>query len=304
MIYAPKISIIGMGKVGATVAFGVLVKGLAGEMLLVDRNKDVALGEAYDLNHAAPFAYQMTIKAGDYYDTRNSDIIVITASIPPKEAKSWADLAKENYKILSELIPLLAEQSPEAIFLIITNPVDVMTYHTLKLSKAPKTKVIGTGTLLDSARFRSLLADSSGASAGDINAYIIGEHGESRFPVLSTANVGGRFFKDPEKVSELFKKANEEAHMVFQQKGHTNYAIGLCATTILDSIVNDGRRVLPVSIYIENYCDVTDVCLSIPAVIGINGVHRVIDLDLSNAEREQFKKSAATIKELVRSVKG
>lgn len=304
MIYrSPKISIIGAGRVGATIAFGILMKGLAGEMLIVDENKDVAQGEAYDLMHASPFAVSMDIKAGGYYDTRNSDVIVLTASVPVKGVQSRADLAKGNLKVFREIVPVLAEQSPEAIFLVVTNPLDAMTYFTLKLSGFPSTRVIGTGTLLDSGRFRSLLADSSGANPSDINAYIIGEHGENQFPVLSSASVGGRFFKVKEKVIELFEQAKTEGRMVFEHKGHTNYAIGLTALTILESLMLNSRRVLPVSILIERYLGVSDVCLSIPAVIGRNGIQRVIELDLDDSEQDQFKKAAGALKEFIRLIK-
>lgn len=305
MIYtAPKISVIGLGKVGSTIAFGILMRGLAGEMLLVDQNREAAKGEAYDLMHASPFAQPMDIKAGELYDTRNSDIIVLTASAPVREAKSRLDLAKANLNLFKEIVPLLAEQSPEAIFLVVTNPLDVMTYFTLKLSGFPSTRVIGTGTLLDSGRFRSLLADSSGANANDINAYIIGEHGESQFPVLSSANVGGRFFKVIEKVVELFEKAKTEGRMVLETKGHTNFAIALTAVTIMESLVLNSRRVLPVSILIERYLGVSDVCLSMPAVVGRNGIQRVIDLDLNEEEQQHFRKSAEALKEFIRAVRG
>lgn len=300
---SPKISIIGAGRVGSTISFGILMKGLAGELLVVDENKDVAKGEAYDLMHASPFAVSTDVKSGGYYDTRNSDVIVLTASASAKGGKSRVDLAKENLKIFREVVPLLAEQSPEAIFLVVTNPLDAMTYFTLKLSGFPSTRVIGTGTLLDSGRFRSLLADSSGANPSDINAYIIGEHGDNQFPVLSSANVGGRFFKVREKVMELFEQAKTEGRMVFEHKGHTNFAIGLAALTIIESLMLNSRRVLPVSILIERYLGVNDVCLSIPAVIGRNGVQRVIDLDLDESEQEQFRKAAAALKEFIRTVK-
>lgn len=300
---SPKISIIGAGRVGSTIAFGILMKGLAGELLIVDENKDVAKGEAYDLMHASPFAVSTDVKSGGYYDTRNSDVIVLTASVSAKGGKSRVDLAKENLKIFREVVPLLAEQSPEAIFLVVTNPLDAMTYFTLKLSGFPSTRVIGTGTLLDSGRFRSLLADSSGANPSDINAYIIGEHGDNQFPVLSSANVGGRFFKVREKVVELFEQAKTEGRMVFDHKGHTNFAIGLAALTIVESLMLNSRRVLPVSILIERYLGVNDVCLSIPAVIGRNGVQRVIELDLDESEQEQFRKAAAALKEFLRTVK-
>ncbi|MGE5239481.1 MAG: L-lactate dehydrogenase [Chloroflexota bacterium] len=300
----PKISVVGVGKVGTTVAFSVMMKGLAKELLLVDRNKDVATGEAYDLMHASPFSRPVDIKAGELYDTRNSDIIVISASVPVKQAKSRLELAQANLALYKEIIPVLAEQSPEAIFLVITNPVDVMTYFALKLSGFPPTRVIGTGTLIDSGRFRSLLAESSGANPNDINAYIIGEHGDSQFPVLSSANVGGRPFKIIERVYDFFEKARGEGHMVFEHKGHSNYAIGLAVLTIIESLVLDSRRVLPVSILIERYLGVSDVCLSIPAVVGRNGVQRVIELDLNETEQNQFRKSAEMLKAFIKSVEG
>lgn len=300
---AAKVSVIGVGRVGSTIAFGVLMKGLAGEMILVDANKKVAVGEARDLMHASPFAFSTDIRAGEYYDTRNSDVIVLTASVPLREVASKIELVRENYRLFREMIPVLAEQSPEAVFVVVTNPVDAMTYFTLKLSGFSARRVIGTGTLLDSGRFRMLLADASGASPNDINAYIIGEHGDTHFPVLSSASVGGRHFRVMDKVVELFDKANTEGRMVFESKGYTNYAIGLTALTIMESLVLDSRRVLPVSFLMDRYLGVSDVCISMPAVIGRNGIQRIIDLDLDETEKAQFKKSAEAVKEMIRAAR-
>lgn len=293
----PKVSIIGMGRVGATIAFSVLIKGLAQELQLIDRNAERALGEADDLLHASPFAHPMTISSGGLADLHGSDIVVITASVPMIDMRSRLDLGSGNDRLFRELIPRIARTCPDAVLIIVTNPLDVMTYLALQLSGFSPSRVIGTGTLVDSGRFRALVAQALGLHAEDVQAYILGEHGDTQFAVLSQARAGGRALEHSAlPVEELFERAKHGGFNVLAHKGYTSYAIALATTTIIEGIVHDTRRVIPVSTLLQGYLGVSEICLSVPAVIGREGVARVVELELSEQEQELFRLSADTMK--------
>ncbi len=300
----PKISIIGMGRVGSAIAFATLIKGLAGDLVLVDYNKNVALGEAFDLLHASAFTPRVNVRAGDYPDTADSDIVVITASIPMKNIKSRLDLVQGNYELFKGIIPEIARSSPGATLVVISNPVDICAYLAWKTSGFPASRVIGTGTLIDTGRFQALIADEAQLSAQDIHAYILGEHGDSEFAAVSRAYVGGVSFKTGSKrIGELFEEAKKGGYKVMEYKGYTSYAIALSATTLMECILQDGRRILPVSTLVNGYLGVSDVFLSLPAVVGREGVLKSIEIPLTPDEQEAFKKSAALMKDVLGSLK-
>ena len=300
---APKISIVGVGRVGSAVAFAALIKGLAGEFRLVDRNKDLAMGQACDLLHASALAHPVKIKSGDIPDTAGSDIVVITASVPRIDLQSRLDLVQGNYPLFKEMIPEIAAASPDAILVIVTNPLDVMTYLAWKLSGFPPSRVIGTGTLIDTARFQSLIADATGFNPQDIHAYILGEHGDSEFAALSLANVGGVAFDERlGPISELFEEARHGGFQVYRYKGYTNYAIALSTVAIIESIVHDTHKILPVSTLIDGYLGVEDICLSVPAVIGRKGVLNTVELKLNEREQDAFVRSADLMRQVVTSL--
>ncbi len=293
-------------------ALTILMKGLAKEMVLVGENNHQAQGEAYDLIHASSFAHPMKIYAGPIEATSHSDIIVVSASVPMTNMKNRLDLGTGNATLFRNLIPQLSQLSPEAIFIIITNPVDIMTYYTIRLSNFPPSRVIGTGTLIDSGRFRSLLGLYSGIHPEDIHAYILGEHGDTELPVWSLADIGGmpipEFFKtsgkpyDTKQAEELFQGVRDAAYTIIEKKGSTYYAIAMGLERIVECILRDENSVLSVSTLLSDFHGVSDICLGVPAVINRTGVSRVIELPLNPEEQAAFRHSAKVLQEVARSI--
>ncbi len=296
-----KISVVGIGRVGSALAFTVVIKGLADELVLVHRTEEVADGEARDLAHASAFAdHRMTIRAGQVEDTSGSDVVVVCASVPqPRDIADRAELGLGNTRLFRQLIPPLAAASPEAILLVVTNPVDVMTYFALQWSGFPASRVLGTGTLIDSGRFRALLSAHANIHPDDLRAYILGEHGDTQFPALSLALTGGEPIPPTQTVGRLFDETVRSGYEVVQKKGFTNYAVALAAGLILESIVHDERRTMPVSTLIDGYLGVHDVCLSVPAVVGRAGIARALEPPLSADEVVAFHASADTVRQTI-----
>ncbi|UCH14614.1 MAG: hypothetical protein JSV22_01300, partial [Bacteroidales bacterium] len=274
-----KISIIGMGRVGSTLAYTILFRGLADELVLVDRDLKIATGEALDLQHAEAFTdHPMIVSPGELKDTANSEIIVISCSVPwSQDYTSRFDIGFDNLKLFKDIIPPLAQSSPEAKVLVITNPVDVMTYHAIKLTGFGSKRVFGSGTLIDSARFRTMLSDRMGIHPDDLRAYILGEHGDSQFPLFSMAVVGGSRILEDKISKEICREASRAGYNVMSKKGHTNYAIGMAAALIIEAIVWDTHRTMPLSVLVEGFLNEHEVCLSLPVVIGKNGITQVLE---------------------------
>jgi L-lactate dehydrogenase len=297
-----KISIIGTGRVGSATAFALVVKGLAEELVLVDRAQGTALGDAFDLQHASVFIRPMNVRAGDCAATTGSDVVIVCASAPVTDTSSRLVQAAANAELFRKLIPALAAVSPEAILIIVSNPVDVMTYLALKLSGFPASRVLGTGTLIDTARFRALLSQASGMNSDDIRAYIVGEHGDSQIPALSVASAGGvRFHEHDATVLAMFQEARQLGYQVVNHKGHTNYAIAMGTAMIVEAISRNSLSVLPVSVLINGYLGVSDVCLSMPSVIGRTGIVRTLPIDLDDDEAAALRRSAATLRATIES---
>jgi L-lactate dehydrogenase len=296
-----KITIVGVGRVGAAIAFASVMEPMASELLLVNRSREKAEGEAMDLRHASALQNcNMQIRAGDIADSAGSDVIIFTASVAYGDPnRKRLNLASDNLGILKEWIPELARISPNAIFIVVTNPVDPMTYATLKLSGFPPERVIGTGTLLDSVRYRALLSSELQIHADDIRAYILGEHGDSQFAAHSVAMTGGERFYPSDTSKRLFRETVNMGYEVSRLKGHTSYGIALATMTILDSIVYDLRHTIPVSILVDSYLGVEDVCLSLPAVIGRAGVTRILHPVLSEDEQALFRHSADQVRSTI-----
>lgn len=296
-----KISVIGIGRVGSTLAYTIALRALCDELLLVNRRHEVAVGDAYDLRHGLSLVdRQINVRAGTVADTAGSDIIALCVSVP-REAGTMDRLAlgPGNAALFNNLIPPLAAGSPDAILLVLTNPVDVMTYHALNLSGFPAHRVIGTGTLIDSARFRAMLCDELGIHPDDLRAYILGEHGEHQFPALSQAQVGGERIEDNESRRTMFRQTVAAGHAILEAKGYTNYAIAMAAALIIESISHDTRRTMPVSTLINGWLGVSDVCLSVPVVIGRTGVTRVLQPELNNEEIEAFRTAASAVRSAI-----
>lgn len=297
-----KISIVGLGRVGTATAFTLVTRGLARELVLVGRDRERAAGEAADLSHAAAFVRPIKVVAGAIEDAAGSDIVILTASARDQGGGRLA-LAGENAAIFREVVPAIARAAPNSILLVVTNPVDVMTYIALRSSGFTWQRVIGTGTLIDTGRFRSILSEAWGINSLDLRAYILGEHGESQFPALSVASAGGvRFDEHDAFVQKSADLARNAGHEVFRRKGYTNFAIALATAMIVEAIATDSHSILPVSTLIDGYLGVKDVCLSVPCVVGREGVVRMLPVDLNSIESELFRRSAALLRGVIESI--
>ncbi len=296
-----KISIIGIGKVGSTLAFSLATRGICEELVLVSRNPEIALGDAYDLQHAQPFVPVTTrVVAGDADATENSDILVISASVPMEDRNHIRRaLGPGNVRMLESLLPPLVEKSPYAIIVVLSNPVDVLTYYAIEFSGFPAERVMGSGTLIDSARLRSLLSGDLHIHPDDIRAYILGEHGASQFPAMSIAVAGGVHIRENKRRRELFRAAREAGIVIFKHKGYTNYAIAMAAVAIIESIAHDEKRTMPLSTLINGYQGESGICLSLPVVVGRQGITRVMEPALSPEEVEAFKASAEVVRSMI-----
>lgn len=307
-IVGPKVAIVGAGFVGTTFAYSLLIRGLVSQIVLIDINKERAEGEAMDLSHGLPFAHPVKIWASDYSDCKDADIVLIAVDKGAKIEKSRLELAQGNFEILKQIIPNITEHNKECILLVVSNPLDVMTYSALKLSGFPKSKVIGSGTILDTARLRYMLGKYLQVDTRNVHAYIIGEHGDSEVPVWSLANIAGIRLKDycpickvpydSDMFNELFLKVKNAGYEIIERKGRTNYGVGLSLTKIVESIIRDENSVLTVSCFLEDYHGVSDVCLSVPTIVNRDGIKETIELPLDEKEIEDFRKSAATIKKI------
>ena len=308
---SPKVCIIGCGNVGVRYAYSMIIGGVAREMVLVDYNRKKAEGEAMDLSHGAPFVSPVKIYSGDYPDTANSDLVVITAGRGQKQNETRVDLVKGNAKIFKTIVPEIVKYSPNAIILVATNPVDILSYITYKISGKPSREVIGSGTVLDTARFRYLISKELNIDSRNIHASIFGEHGDSEFPMCSKAVIGDVFFKDyfkncyknhgEQKLKEIFEDVRDSAYKIIEKKGETSYGIGLALTKISKAILKDQNSVLPVSSLLKNYYDISDLYLSVPAIVHKRGIRQVMKVDFAENELKALQSSATKIKEVIRA---
>ncbi len=296
-----KLSIIGCGRVGMTLAYATLLQGLVDELVLHGRCRDPLLGEKLDLEHGMPYLPQAEITATeDYADLKDSDFIVITAGASQKPGETRLDLTEKNKKILeSVLIPAL-DAAPNATVIIIANPVDVLTYHAYQITDKPWGSIVGSGTALDTARFRTALAETLHVSSKSIHAYILGEHGDASFPALSSATIGGQRLQSlpsyqHEEAEAAYHRTKNAAYEIIDKKGSTYYGIATVASAILHHMIRDDRVVLPLSIPLEDFHGVSDVALSVPCVVGRSGVLDTIEIKLSWDERERLHDAAKTL---------
>lgn len=292
-----KISIVGLGHVGSTLAYSLVLQGLASDLVLVNRTEDRARGDALDLTHALSFTdARGRVRAGTLDDTAGSDLVVLTLSVPFRPPmKTRADLAAGNLPLFREVVPTVAAWSPQARLLVVTNPVDAMTGLALELSGFPAHRVMGIGTLVDSARFRAELSEHYGIHPGDLRAYVLGEHGPTQFAALSVASAGGERISDRSLAEDLLRRQEASAHAIMTAKGYTNFAIATAASLVIESIVRDRRRTIPVSVRLTDYFGVSGVCLSVPCVIGSEGVERVLKPDLDEGEQARFRRCAEAV---------
>lgn len=295
-----RIVVIGTGAVGSTTAYTLLVKKRMSELVLIDVNKEKSLGDALDLNHGLPFIGNVRVWSGDYPDCADADIIVITAGAAQRPGETRLDLLKRNVAIFESIIENVTKYNKTGILLIATNPVDLLSYFSWKKSGWPSNRVIGSGTLLDSSRFRYLIGEELDIDPRSVHAHIIGEHGDSELPVWSRANVAGiQVNLSEEKKDEIFTRTRDAAYQIIKAKGATFYAIALALDRICAAILRNESSVLTVSTLMKGTYGVDDVYLGVPCVVDNTGVHRVLDLDLNDQEKELLRHSAKTLKEMI-----
>lgn len=298
-----RIVVIGVGAVGSTTAYTLLLRHRMDELVLIDANNAKAVGDALDMNHGLPFLGQSKVWAGTYEDCREADIIIITAGAAQRPGETRVDLLKRNVAIFESITTEVLKHNQEGILLIASNPVDVMSYFTWKKAGWPAQRVIGSGTLLDSARFRFLIGEKLQIDPRSIHAHIIGEHGDSELPVWSLANVAGTELSlSEEDRQEIFLNTRDAAYKIIESKGATYYAIALALDRICTAILRNEASVLNVSTLLTNYHGVSDVYLGVPCVVDRSGIREVLPLSISEEEKELLHKSAGKLKGLIQSI--
>ncbi len=304
---ATKCAVVGCGNVGATVAYTYATEGLFSEMVLIDQNKEKAKGEAMDISHGLPFLSPMNVYAGDYSDLADADFIVIAAGAAQKPGETRLQLIEKNLKIFDSIVRQIIRYNRDAILLVVTNPVDILTHYTLQVSGFPPNRVIGSGTVLDTARLKQLLGTLLSVDSRNVHTFIIGEHGDSELPVWSSANISGVDLTDfcrisgnghgMQTVQRIFEDVRDSAYRIIEGKGSTYYAIAQAVLRITRSVLRDENSVLPVSTLISGHYGLSDVCLGVPAILGIGGVKKILDIPLNCEEMGRLQESARVIKE-------
>ncbi len=309
MVNIQKAAMIGCGAVGATSAFSLVQSGLFSELVLIDANQEKAEGEAMDLNHGLPFARPMKVYAGTYDDLADCFLIIITAGAAQKPDETRIDLVNKNVAIFKSIIPEIVKRNTEGILLVVSNPVDILTYVTLKLSGFPANRVIGSGTVLDTARLKYLLGEHLHVDSRSIHAFIIGEHGDSELAVWSSANVSGvdlnhfcelrGHYNHMEAMERIYTDVRDSAYEIIEKKGATYYGIAMAVRRICESIVRDEHSILPVSSLICGHYGLGDVCMGVPTVVGRNGAETVLDIPLSGLEQRKLMASAEALRKVL-----
>ena len=311
-VQRPKIVVIGAGMVGSTFAYSLLWSGLTPEIVLIDVNRARAQGEAMDLSHAMPFHRPINIRAGDYPDCAGAAVVAITAGAAQRPGETRTQLAQRNAEVFRQIIPEVVRYAPSTILLIATNPVDSLTYLAWRLSGFPPQRVIGAGTILDTARFRYLLGARFGVDPRSVHAYIVGEHGDTEVALWSSASIAGMGIEDFCRASgfscglmdreDIFVQVRDAAYHIIDLKGATYFAIASGMERIVESILRDQNTMLTVSGLIEGCHGVSDVCISLPMVINREGIGRVLCVPMSHEEEERFRASAAAVRRVIDSL--
>ena len=308
-----RVAVVGLGNVGATLAYALLLSGLAAEIVLIDKNHSKAEGEAMDLNHAVPFAHPTRIWAGHYADCAGATVVVIAAGAAQHPGETRLDLLQRNAEIFSEVVPRIVEHDGESILLIATNPVDVLTELSVELSGLPPHRVIGSGTILDTARFRYLLSQHFDVDSRSVHAFIIGEHGDSEVPVWSLANIAGMRLEDFcaaqgqvcdwKALDEIFQQTRDAAYHIIARKQATYYAVAAGLMRIIEAILRDQNTVLSVSSRVTGAYGIAGTCLSLPSIVNRSGIHKVLHLQLSDEELHNLRASADILKQTLGKLK-
>jgi len=307
-----KVVIVGAGAVGSTFAYALAQRGLAEQISLIDMNQGLAAGQVLDLAHGLPYYPPVQINVGNKKDYANASVIVITAGAKQNPGETRLDLLQKNASMVEAIVDDIVSENSQAILVVATNPVDVLTYVALKRSGWPKGRVIGSGTVLDSARFRYLISQYCNVDVGNVHAYILGEHGDSELPAWSLTHVAGIPIDEygPKYGSgdwsaereRIVREVKESAYHIINYKGATYYAIGMALVRIVGAILQDQDSVLTVSTLLDGEYGIRDVCLGIPCVVGQRGVLRVVEAALSTEEDKALQRSAATLREALKNL--
>lgn len=302
-----KVVIVGVGNVGATTAYSILNQGICEEVVLIDVNKEKAIAEALDMQHSIYFMNRnMSIKAGDYSDCRDADVVVITASAPmPKDSNNRLEMLAPSMKIIKNIVENVMANGFDGVFVVISNPVDIMSYYVWKLSRLPKNRIIGSGTTLDTARLCCELSKMYNLDAKSVEAFVMAEHGDSEMVSWTSATIGGKnvadvFADNADRTKditkeELLKRTKQAGWDIFSRKGNTCYGIASSATAIIKSILFNENRILPVSVGLNGEYDLNNIFLSVPTIINKNGAKEVVEIKLADEEKDLLQKSADVI---------
>lgn len=312
-INSRKIAIIGCGFVGSACAFALMQSGLFSEMVLIDSNEERVEGEALDISHGLPFSKPMQIYSGTYDDITDAGIIAITAGAGQKPGESRLELVHKNVEIFKSIIPEISKRNYKGILLIVSNPVDIMTYTALKLSGLPSNQVFGSGTVLDTARLKYLLGEHLGVDARSVHAFILGEHGDSEIAAFSSANVSGielkkfcdfacKTNKHEEAMKEIAEDVKLSAYEIIKKKGATYYGIAMSVRRICEAIILDQKSILPISCLQNGKNGIENVVLSMPMIVGKHGAERSVEISLSEEERRAIKSSADMLKGIIKTL--
>ncbi len=307
-----KVALIGTGFVGSSYAFALLNQGITEELVLIDINKEKSEGDAMDLNHGLPFAPSQTkIWFGSYADCADADLVVLTAGANQKPGETRLDLVEKNIAIFSGIVKEIMNSGFDGIFLVATNPVDILTYAVWKFSGLPKERVIGSGTILDTARFRFLLGDYFDVDPRNVHGYIIGEHGDTELPVWSNADIAGTPISqwtkkdsgfDQKELNEIFENVRDAAYQIIERKGATYYGIAMGLVRLTKAILRNENSVLTVSAYLDGEYGQKDIYIGVPAVVNRNGVREVVQLELNEEEQRKFSHSVEVLKKTMEPV--
>jgi L-lactate dehydrogenase len=311
MIQKRTIGLVGTGNVGIAAGYALFLNQTAGELIFVDKNQRLAEGEAMDMMHGQPYVSNITVRAGNYSDLSSAQVIIISAGVGQRPGENRMDLLGRNVEVLSQIIDELDRYAPNAILLIASNPVDILTHAVQKMSRRNHNQVIGTGTMLDSGRFRALLGRFYGVDPRSVHAYIIGEHGDTEVPLWSTAFIAGipimqnkvleKEF-DQENMNALFLQVRNAAYEIVDRKGYTSTAIGSVIARLTSAILNDQKSIFTVSVPLSGEYGLSNVCLSIPSLIGLKGVEAKILPKLNENEKEGLEKSAQFLRQVLKEI--
>ena len=304
-----KAAIVGCGSVGASIAFRFLQQGLFSRLVLLDANREKAEGEAMDLSDGLPYGATMEITAGDYGDISDCALVVVTAGVNQRPGETRLELIERNTIILKSIMKEITSRPFEGILLIVSNPVDVLTYAAQRLSGYPRERVIGSGTVLDTARLKQLLGEELRVDSRNVHAFIVGEHGDSELAVWSGANVSGLDLDDFCRLrgkalsqgdkERLYREIRDSANEIIKRKGATYYGIAMAVGRIAECIVKDEHAVLPISVVLDQEYGLGNVALSIPSIVGKNGLEKILEIPLGQAERSALNVAARQLQEVI-----